>query len=381
MTDRRQGYYHCQSCGHYYWSEIKGKGCPQCGATHLNIQAWDEVIKRRNMSAVFETHVNQKSQRVQDKVDHTSSAKLDIIGRKKAQQKAFVLAGIIVCFMALIGLVYKSYVKSNNEKSAVEVQGDGSLSAEDYANREKIAILCYNKAEQFFASEDYYDKVTLLYRGKIEDVIRFQEENAYAHNLHLSELLSHHVDNTFTEIVAKSKNGEIVELVFVKQGEEWLLDWDFLITKSDMNFAEFLEKKPEGVFNFRLLFTEKPLNLYHLVTFHEYRRNSALMTSLTGVSDSVLIKEENKLKEMKELIEVAKTYQRENEMLSEKDSGALAMNDPKNYYRINVSLEFDQELKILKLVKINAAHWLGGFYVDKYKPSQQHFLKQLVIGE
>ena len=73
------------------------------------------------------------------------------------------------------------------------------------------------------------------------------------------------------------------------------------------------------------------------------------------------------------LIQNSEAYQRFNPTLNDRNQGLLGTKDPERTYRAQVTFEWINvnDLRRIRLVSVEAAHWLDKHYSHELTPAQQ----------
>lgn len=394
-----KGYYHCHSCGKFYPTNGTENLCTYCGISQINLQAWQNVIKRRQKYMLFaegkissteEEEAAKKlleiEQRQKENVYHEkTSHKADLIGKKHTRFKLLALCVGFLWMLGIGGILYKAYSKKekkNKEQAEAIAKKEAKNKAANILSpkeKAKIAKQCYNTARRFFYSQDYELRASLVDGNKLNEMLAFYQNQKSDHNVKIKGFYSYQVEQNYAEIVILLESGQKLELAFVNSDNNWLIDWDFLTTKSAMPFNEYLETKPEGAFEFRLLFSEKEEANNYILSLYGYTRNSSQFTELTGARQTLIIKNKEQADLLRDFTTASKKYARFNDTLSESDSGAFGADDPRGFHRIRLTLEYKtvENEKILTIHKIHACHWLGEYYKPLYKPAFYRLMPSL----
>ena len=379
QPDHKSASYLCQSCGKFYTTSIQvSTTCTHCECQQTSLDTWRNVISKRSNGLIFEqieSTTNSSIAKSMLKDEKKVDAKLDFVGSKKARRTLIVslivgliiLAGLAISFNTLTNIL----VQSEDPPSTI----DGSLTIAEENEWKNIGYKCIIRLNQFLGSDGIFDKVKHVYSPDIDQIELFYLTKKHEHSRSIVNLTKLKViSRERANIVFTDSLGRKIEAAFIKDKGQWLLDWKHFVNKGTMPFDQFLSEKPSDTHSFRLYFTENKYGSFQQITLLDTQPNNILPQINEVSSVSMSVDQTNpQYSALMNLIKTSKNYAIFNKTLSSVDVGSFGSRDPFANYRVNISLKWIQVDgdTVLKIEKINAAHWLDESFDSFLLPSQK----------
>lgn len=374
-TDIKTGHYLCKKCGNFFQTEVNLKSiCPHCNEVQLTPSAWDQVIQKRNNDLIFQIEQSNESHKSLPLGEEQISNKLDIYGRKKARFRLIAICFCLFWLVTIGALFYNSIGTNEADTNAATMVEDGSISAEFFEQIQQTSYLCTNIYRNFINAKTTTEKTQFLYDTSITQYEDFITQYNFVPPKKIQRPLESSFHETFVEIRIKSQEEIHFHTVFIKKDNGWLIDYNQFANIGTMPFKEFLTKKTTEPQTFRLYFTTTKDGTERELTFIEAQPNNmnynyqlAPRVSLNFERNHLMREEVNKL------VKTWQNYKKFNKNLPLSTSSVIGKDDPYNYYRARVTLQYKETEsgKVLELQTIHAAHWLGSFYDSYFTPAQK----------
>jgi len=370
-SSQRIGTYICQQCGNVFQAEKElSTKCPHCGAPQIDTAQWQKVIVRRTHQISFETETEiEDTEHRKDQDLH-----LDLFGRRKAIRRLFfIIMGLL--WIAGIGFIIFKKVTDESKKPTNNVAAQNtSFTTEDLKFARNFQNKTWLIINQFLNSPPEFNRAPLLIGADSNELERYFSSGANRLPIQPQKMLSVLNQESYVEASVVFENKNTAGFIFVKKGNNYLIDWDHFTNQGTMPFTEFIEEEPDEEHTFRLFFTVDSSGATVELNFIDAQvHNEAFNTSDAANLRIKIFPEDPNKADVDELVESSKKLIRYHSTLPEKQKSILREDDPHGYYRANVNIQW-QEVdgrKTPVLTKVNAAHWLGDHYPHMFTPTQE----------
>lgn len=393
MPSDNKSYYHCIECGSLF-DVLRGESqellCPHCGcpptgkADALAQGGQDGRLKPRLGSKLH--GVNQDTQdiyraTVESMSAPDSAAMSEIKRAKRKEQKGrkwvfvfgawFVLMSIIVVGIKLIDMDDGAGASGNQETEG------GNLAVEETERRAFLRAAlpqCEQAMSGFLSARTAEGKTQFVHNGiKLSGrITRYYEKNpvyvseSSAFRIVKGELLSMK-GHVMVGALCVNSRGENWEVVFIKQGDEWKIDWLAMVRYDDRRWSTFSVSKDGEEGEFRLYMRVRDSNedieqkelklVFYKPTIYragEFEGESSKPVSVEIDSDLG-----------RQILRMAEANQvEEGEWLADSYGLSIGRLDPPRYLRARVRMKLHREgeggkMVRLELLDILAEHWYG----------------------
>ena len=375
MAEQKKYLYHCDCCGELFESARLAQAdivCMSCGQHPVR-------PKFASVAAMPTTYKREAN----DTHGIPGKDEADIFSMQKSKQRKNWTA---VCAVWIAGLAFLTFITyRTHNKAQAAVKEDIELDDQDkayLARKEKAFSKCRRTFYDFITATSVQSKSNHILNGS--DLI-LDINNHYTNNLINTNLVDSVILNyELTEIDGQSRLSLLLnytpkqsvnaspynyEIVFWKDGDEWLIDWPHLVRLAEVNWFRFIEGNQIGTpYRFKLYARELITESLNLSRYHEYSFSEALNNSNNSkqLPKPVFVQNQSKLKT--QLTKAFKELERE-EQEKNQNQKILRTFEPHKSLRVDVTLEFEEieGETILVLKEIHNFDWLTPPAITKTK--------------
>jgi len=352
MANLTRGYFHCVECETLFEAQVVAideQRCPVCGSPPTGKKLASRGRVKRSKRA------------------------------KKGGNKIVILLVVWFLLMALtIGVV--KFFTHEDEDSGVTTEkmtAREKLQEEAELKRsqlfvQKEAPACKLAISQFLNSHSSAGKAQSVYQGRdlTSEMSRYYEKNptfssTRSHiKLLRAELLKNTLNQTIGALCANSQE-EAFEVIFVRVGEEWKVDWKSIVRFDTRSWSLFPSGSDGDEGEFRLYMrvrdSNKELNT-DTINLVFYKPKIYLKGEFRGIpSSTVSVAVDSEVGQ-----KILKLVEREDDMAKDQHGLSTGLLDPPGYHRVRVKMKLNKEggEHSFELLDILANHWYGADIVE-----------------
>jgi len=386
MTNLTQGHFHCAECGTLFEADIVDpvdQRCPVCGnpptgkvlagasrgGTVATLGALKGDTRSRSGVTQDARDIHQATLETKDKRGRIKRTKR----REIRSKKILVLLGVWILLMALtVGLVkyFSPEEEEGEDASVVEARKKWQQEAEQIATNKVIqqaAPLCQTTLINYLNATSAAGKAQFVYQGVklTTEMNRYYQRNPSFSSVRSqakvvrAELLKDTQNPTIGAICVNQQK-EVFEAVFVRDGEEWKLDWKFLMRYDSRSWSLFPSGNEGDEGEFRLYMRVRDSNKkfdQEEISLVFYKPDLYRVDEFRGIpSPSVRVPVDSDLG--RQIIELVGE---EDNMEKDIHGFTKSTFDPPGYHRVRVKMKLHKEglEHSFELVEILADHWYG----------------------
>ncbi len=365
MSENNKFLYHCERCSALFKSTIINKEdirCDVCG---------ENPVRSKFNSMPVMPPSQQPRQRTRHGIPGMDEADFLSMQKKKKRTKWTIIC--ILWIMGLAGVLF-SVSKLNKEAEVASIKND-QLDNEDkdYFIRKKTAYnKCINRFSSFVSANIINTKSTHILNGSelVLDIDRYYASNFMNNQLtssrHLNFRLIEEKNSTKAELLLeytpqsdKKSSSFKFEILFWKQGEEWLIDWPHFVRLGEMSWFRFGENKTKNTpKKFKLYAREPATGSISISGYSEYKFSEALNNSNkpSQLPQPVFVKHQTKARS---------TLNKQFKLLRERRRKKLNKDDvfrtfdPTESIRLDVTIDFEdiEGQTVMVLKEIHRLDW------------------------
>ena len=366
MAEQSKQLYHCDRCGEVFRSKIKAKSelqCTQCGLHPIR----DGFAQLAQMPALDHASLDSNHGIAgKDEADFFS------MQRKRKQKRAMMMYLIwFVLLISALGIGY--YVKKIQDDKEIEIDAINK-DDNDYRDRQKKAQNdCLRRFQRFTLSSNENAQANHIYNGTnyLVGIKRYYANplNAQIYKggkksirLHSSKLVEEEGKPSRLNMLIKIDHDEridqLIEAVFWKKDDKWLMDWPQFVRFGEVNWTNFIKNKEiTGDYEFRLYARKRNTAFDDFGDYQElvFSKPINIDDEVSTDSTPVYVKKKTKLAE--QILDRIQYISKRN--LSDKD--ILGSFDTLGQARVRVSIGYEEieGKKLLVLKELYAKDWFS----------------------
>ncbi|MDB9741779.1 hypothetical protein OAB00_02880 [Akkermansiaceae bacterium] len=373
------GNYLCSACNTFFTAPISNNvSCSHCHSSQLSINAWEQTILKRKQDLPFEETISEEQYKVVPDGESQISQKLDYFGQKKRRRK-HIMALFVLCWV--VGLAVLGYNHYKPKTNTLVTAQDGSVTQLPAKPKkpiinpiQKFGQVWVNTYNHFMSAFSDNQKAAVLYNWTASELSEARSLYNYSFPPNFFGLKKAVLHDDFAEVSAVSNNQIEFLIIYKKEENGWLIDFDHFINRGTMDFSRFLEEQTKTPQTFRLYVTEHKSGLTQLLTLQAARPNDQNYVRQRAAKTTITIdKNESITQDLELFIKAWKSFKKFNSTLPSWDNSAMGDQDPSNAFRGTLTLQHEEinGQTVLKIKKIHSAHWLGDYYKDFLTPAQK----------
>lgn len=365
MSENNQFLYHCDRCGALFKSTIINKEdirCDVCGQS---------PIKPQFNSMPVMPASQQPRQRTRHGIPGMDEADFLSMQKKKRRTK-----WTFICILWILGLggVLLTVSKLNKKAEAASIENN-KLDDEDkdYLIRKRTAYnKCADRFAKFVSANIVNTKSAHILNGSelVLDIDRYYATNYMNNQLTSSRYVDFRLieeKNTtkaellleYTPETDKNSSSFKFEVLFWKQGDEWLIDWPHFVRLGEMSWFRFGENKTkDSPKRFRLYTREPATGSISISGYSEYKFSAAANNSNKPslLPQSVFVKHQtparSKLNKQFKLL-------RERKRKQSNADDVFGTFDPTKSIRLDVTIDYEdiEGETVMVLKEIHRFNW------------------------
>lgn len=378
MTATKKNYFHCAKCDSLFEASIVSVGnqkCSNCGRHPGGKLIFHS--NRPNRQRPFSESDNssgggmpQSSQGMHSQLSEEVKVKSRDLNSSRLWPRVFgliLIVGIGVLVYQLMAPEKLERIEKVDDEDTYAGREVARLSKEkDYLNKEIPKCLrTYNK---FLEAGNAAEKSQFVYKGS---ELSPEMDRYYSENVSLPfasqgvEIVDSHIlDHSGKKIIGlivKNANDELFEIIFVKNKDEWKIDWEFFVRNDTRSWLRFLDEDhgAEGVFRLYVRFKATVEGYdYTNINFVFYKPEIYRVGKYRGEPSPNVIVSLNETSG-----KILKLIRDKGSKLDKDFLGFdIGKRNPDGYHRVRVKLRVIKREGFpdgLELVDILANHWYG----------------------
>lgn len=258
MSDQNTSWFHCGRCGTLFLSpvgEAEDRLCTKCGnspSLGLESQAAPLPLPKATIPQPREAPAPER-----EKHSH------------RKRKKSTLMLKLIIAWVMLIGLIiWGAQALLHREPTDAHLanteEAADVLSEEDFNLLEDAASISSRLLTSFLGAESPEQRNQFVYSPVRTSprMARFQTMNQLPRVNPASLVIKgksvvHIPDLKVIEVQLQEGDGKLLDSVFIKENEEWKIDWEHFVRYGDVPWALYLAGSGEDVSEFRLLARER----------------------------------------------------------------------------------------------------------------------------
>ncbi|BDS05533.1 hypothetical protein NT6N_05730 [Oceaniferula spumae] len=391
MAKLTEGHFHCKNCDELFEAPIRkpeDQLCPSCGKpptgesplSEKSVSGMPSVanLATGHSSNPVKSGETQDARKIREATINADGKNSDRIKRTKRREKRssklLIMLGVWVLLMGLtVGLV--NYFnpdedETGNKPELTEALKKRQLEAEmkqAQAVIQQAAPECEEVITSFLNATSAASKAQFVYQGvKLTTVMNryYQSNPSFSSTrsqvkLIRGELLKNTKHQTIGTICVNQQK-ETFEVIFVRVGNEWKIDWEALVRYDDRSWSLFPASSDGSEGEFRLYMRVRDSNKEFdegEISIVFYKPDMYVKGEFRSVpSPAVRLPVDSELG-----LKIREMVSREDDMKTDAYGFTTSLFDKPRYHRVRVKLRLKKEDKeeTFELLEILADHWYG----------------------
>jgi DNA-directed RNA polymerase subunit RPC12/RpoP len=364
MAEEQRYLYHCDRCGELFKSKlraIKDLRCSTCGE--------HPVLPKFNALEDFRAKHKAKKKRKQATTGNKVSNSLTIQKQQQLRQWLAIAVISLAVISTISVMVLRMHEKSKRASKVNVVLDEADR---EYLARKNAALeKCKARFNAFAAENVVHAKSAHIFNGSdlVLDINRYYSSNLMNGDFSASQMVEFELIESGEQPKAialykfqpdedQTSVAYNFEVLFMKKGKNWLVDWSYLVRLGEMNWFNFNEdKKVNSPKKFRLYMRQPNAQSIILNGYEEYKLSEPFNNSVlpSQLSTSAFIKHQTVLKS-----KLTQRFREQEEINKQNDQSKIVGSfDPPGTIRVLASVdheEIDGEL-VMVIKEIHQLNW------------------------